>query len=296
MVSLEEVILTKENKVINGIIIKSSSKYFTVLAENIEYSCSARGNIKLTDKKLLVGDAVTFQDGVITAILPRRNSFNRPRVANIDCINIVIAPAPKPDFLLVDKMIVEANRASIPVYLTVNKRDTDDEIYHYVLKHYDKAVDCIFGVSAFTGEGFDELKIKLKDNLCCLVGQSAVGKTSICNRLFEMVRKTNAISDKTERGRHTTTSREILYNENLFVMDTPGFSVIDAAVKSEELSNFYKDFKPYNGKCYYIGCSHDHEPDCLVKEAVLNGEISQDRYNRYLTIYKELKEYEKRKY
>ena len=99
------------------------------------------------------------------------------------------------------------------------------------------------------------------------------------------------------RGRHTTTGREIHFGENLQVVDTPGFSNVDVInVKSRDLCLFYKEFEPYNGKCYYIGCAHVSEPDCQVKAAVTRGEISVDRYERYKTLFKEIAENEKRKY
>lgn len=212
-------------------------------------------------------------------------------------VNIVIASTPSPDYLLVDKMIIDCTRLGISVYLTVNKCDVTTDTKDYVLQNYKKAVDKIFCVSAETGEGVSELVEASQGKLCCFAGQSAVGKTSLCNSIFGKTNSVNTVSEKTDRGRHTTTSREIHYTDSLLIVDTPGFSAFDIEnVDSRELMNYYKDFAPYNGKCYFVGCMHVSEPDCLVKNAVQTGIVSNERYKRYLTIYKEIKEYEKRKY
>lgn len=295
-VSYEDAILKKENRTIKGIIIRSRSQEFTVLADNTEYLCVARGNLKIKDKKLITGDRVEFSQGVIESIYPRKTMITRPKAANIDCVNIVIATRPQPDYLLVDKMIVQCRKENIEVFITVNKCDEDALTANYVAKHYKDAVDGLFFVSAQTGVGIDLLKSALKNRFCCLAGQSAVGKTSICNRLFEMDKKVNSLSDKTLRGRHTTTSREIHYGDDLLIIDTPGFSALDTYVESKHLHLYYKEFAEHNGKCYYIGCMHIEEPDCLVKDALKDNLISKDRYDRYVAIFKELKEYEKRKY
>ena len=201
------------------------------------------------------------------------------------------------DFLLVDKLIIEGNKGGAKVILTINKNDLSTDLYNYCVENYSNAVDKIFSVSTVTGNGIDELKAYLNGEFCALAGQSAVGKTSLINEIFDIQKQVNTVSEKTLRGRHTTTSREIHYGENFSLIDTPGFSAIDTfSIESAKLSEYYKEFEEYNGKCYYIGCSHTAEPDCLVKEAVERGQISLDRYNRYCTIYKEIKEYEKRKY
>lgn len=296
-VNLEEDTSKKEKTQIKGIIIKSRSKEFVVLSNGKEYTCVARGNLKIKDKKLITGDKVEFSDGVITKIEDRQSIIGRPRVANADVVNIVIASKPQPDYLLVDKMIIECVRVGISVYITVNKCDVDSVTSDYINKHYRNAVDAVFTVSAESGEGIDELKNALKGKLCCLSGQSAVGKTSLCNAIFGKNEAVNTVSQKTDRGRHTTTAREIHYSQDLLIVDTPGFSSLDIeSVKSYDLANYYKDFAEYNGKCFYIGCMHISEPDCCLKQALDLGEISKDRYERYLTIYKEIKEYEKRKY
>ena len=183
------------------------------------------------------------------------------------------------------------------VYITVNKSDEDDGICGYITENYRKAVDGIFIVSAKSGRGLKELKAAVSGKLTVFAGQSAVGKTSVINELFGVDERVNSVSERTGRGRHTTTRRKIIVDGDIYAVDTPGFStVIVTSVASSSLHNYYKDFSPYNGKCYYIGCTHSSEPDCLVKDALARGELSKDRYERYLLILKEIKEYEKRRY
>ena len=275
----------------------ASSDRYMVLSENERYSVSARGVLKIKSDGIKVGDRVEFDGENISAVLPRKNYSQRLNVSNVDCVNIVIAAVPAPDFLLVDKMIIDARLVGAEVFLTVNKCDIQNGIVEYVTQNYSYAVDEIFVVSTLTGEGIEKVKKRIKGKLVVFAGQSAVGKTSLTNALFGESERVNTVSRKTLRGRHTTTVRKIYFGDDCAVMDTPGFS--SAAVynvKSSDLRLFYKDFDGYDGSCYYIGCTHTVEPDCLVRSAVNEGKISRERYDRYVTIYKEIKEYEKRKY
>ena len=253
--------------------------------------------MKLDAGGIKVGDKVEFDGRVIEKVVDRKSYFARTGVANVSCINVVIAPTPKPDFILIDKLMVEARSGGAKVTLTINKCDLDDGLIEYCLKNYSAAADRIFVVSAKTGEGVDEMTEYFKGGLCAFAGQSAVGKTSLINRIFSLEKTVNTVSEKTQRGRHTTTGREIHIKKDIMVVDTPGFSAVEILnVKSGDLDEYYKEFAPYIGKCYYIGCTHTAEPDCLIKDAVGRGEISKDRYARYCAVYKEIKEYEKRKY
>ena len=275
-----------------------------------------------------MGDHVEFDGEVITRIFPRRSYFPRTNVANVDALIIVVAPVPKPDYLVVDKLIVEARSCGAGVAILANKCDLTTEVYDYIVKNYSTAVDEIIPYSALSGEGEPALKAYLKGKLCALAGQSAVGKTSVLNALLGTTNAVGEVSRKTNRGRHTTTGREIFFANDFAIVDTPGFSSVDIlTVKSQDLSDYYADFaaattvlrsvlrsahppqetlpndqtqpeRPGGEReqCYYIGCSHVSEPYCAIKQAVESGKISRDRYERYCTIYKEIKEYEKRKY
>lgn len=280
-----------------GIIVNASSDKFTVYRDGEYYALSARGVLKIKSSGIKVGDKVEFDGANILSVLPRKNFLPRLNTANIDCVNIVISPMPRPDLLLVDKLIVESNILGCRTIITVNKSDIDDGLARYIFENYSRAVDGIVAVSAKNGEGIEDLRAMIKGKLTVFCGQSAVGKTSALNALFDLSEKINSVSEKTGRGRHTTTRRKIIVDGDDFVVDTPGFSTLGVtSVDSAKLADYYTDFAAYNGKCYYIGCTHSSEPDCLVKNAVLRGEISRDRYERYLLLLKEIREYEKRKY
>ena len=289
--------LSAEEKKINGIVTKVSSSKFVVFSEGKYYTLSARGVLKIKSSGIKVGDKVVFDENNVISVKERSSYFRRINVANIECVVIVIAHLPEPDYLLVDKMIVESRFCGAEVYIVINKIDSDDKQADYVAENYKKAVEGFFSVSARTGAGIDELKAAIKGKFTAFAGQSAVGKTSLINRIFNKDERVNELSKKTMRGKQTTTARTIHIDGDYMITDTPGFSSTqEFSVQSYDLALYYKDFYPFNGKCYYIGCTHTNEPDCLVKNALSRGDISKDRYNRYVNIFKEIKEYEKRKY
>lgn len=205
---------------------------------------------------------------------------------NVDYVNIVVGAPPKPDFLLIDKVIINAINSRVGVIITVNKTDLTCDIYDYVVKNYSNAVDEIFSVSSLTGENVNVLKDYLKGKLCAFVGQSAVGKTSLLNKLFNLDGRVGELSDKTNRGKHTTTSSQIYFYDGCKIVDTPGFSANICDIKSTEIKDCYRDFASFSD-CYYLDCKHNKEPDCAIKTAVCNGEISKDRYDRYIEILNE---------
>ena len=253
--------------------------------------------LKIKASGIKVGDRVGFDEENIYEVYKRDGYFPRINVANIECVVIVVAALPKPDLLLIDKLIVEARCCGAEVYIAVNKTDLGGELSEIIEKDYRNAAEGLYFVSAETGDGVEELKKAIKGKFAAFAGQSAVGKSSLINRIFNKNEAVGELSEKTLRGRHTTTSRTIHIEGDYMITDTPGFSSSqEFSVKSTDLPLYYKEFYPYNGKCYYIGCTHTAEPDCLVKKALSDGDISKDRYDRYVGIYKEIKEYEKRKY
>ena len=143
-------------------------------------------------------------------------------------------------------------------------------------------------ISAKSGEGVDDLKEKLKGRLAVLAGQSAAGKTSIINSMFGLELKTGELSEKIQRGKHTTTRSEIFEFGEYKIVDSPGFAVIEAMVNIDELPECYPDYFEVASECKFRGCSHISEPDCKVKELVNSGKFSEDRYRRYVEIYNEI--------
>jgi ribosome biogenesis GTPase len=288
----------------NGTILKGVGGFYTVSgADGNEYECKACGRFRVEGETPLPGDEVEIspETAYIEKILPRRSELKRPRVANVDAVAIVVsAGKPKIDALLCDKLLVSARRSGIYPLLVINKCDTAlPEDIESIRTDYRNAVDIVC-VSAKTGLGIKELKSRLSGHCACLAGQSAVGKSSLLNAIFpELALRTDGLSRKTDRGKHTTRHTELLVPSgfNGMVFDTPGFSFFETdEIQPEALWEYYADMRPYSGGCRYPSCLHAGEPDCGVREALQRGDISQTRYQRYLEILQELKEKRDRKY
>ncbi|MBQ9710306.1 MAG: ribosome small subunit-dependent GTPase A [Clostridia bacterium] len=255
--------------------------------------------MKIKSLGIVTGDYVEFDEKALTVnkvVLPRKSCFIRPSVANVDAVNIVIASPPKPDYLMIDKLIISLMAQGVEVVLVVNKTDLGHDVYSDVKKNYGDIGCPIVSVSALTGEGVAEWKALLKGKLVAFAGQSAVGKSSLVNALFGLNLKTNDVSEKTQRGRHTTTVAQIYDMDDVRIVDTPGFSVIKPDISYRDLGLFYPEYFSRLQDCKYRGCTHSGEPGCAVKEAVDKGELCRDRYLRYKTIFDELKEEENNKY
>ncbi len=271
-----------------GQVFKVLTDSYTVKSNKTEYTCLARGLLKIKGDGISVGDNVEFENGVISKILERKNKFIRPNVANVDVIVAVISAEPKPDFYLLDKLLLNAVKSCVEVIIVVNKADLAPELYQKISDEYSPLVSKVFSISAKTGKGVEELKDAIDGKLSVLAGQSAVGKTSIVNAIFGFNLKVGELSDKILRGKHTTTRSEIFDNGSIKIIDSPGFAVIDADVSIEELPECYEEYFKVSNQCRFRGCSHVNEPDCKVKELVETGEFSKERYKRYVEIYNEI--------
>lgn len=264
--------------------------------------CNGRGRIKLTGE-IYVGDYVeveTFKNGkgAISSILPRVNNLVRPYVANIDSIIICISPIPKPDYLLVDKLLIGCVKDGIEPIICINKADiANDEFFEEVEKNY-KTLATIVRVSATTGEGIDSLCKLISGKFVAFSGQSAVGKSSIINAITDADIKVGELSKKTQRGKHTTRYIEIFkLGNDTRIADTCGFSVLELPLmRPDELSEYFLDFVEVSVRCRFKGCNHISEPDCAVKRAVESGELSEERYNRYVKLYNDLEERWRKRY
>lgn len=284
-----------------GVIVKGISGYYYVYADGEIHECRARGKFRLDGSTPLPGDFVEFEegeslkDGYVLTILPRKNMLRRPPVANVDQLVLVVsASRPKPDLLLIDKLLVQADRAQVGALLVLNKVDVaEDKIVEQVEMNYADIPLTFCRTSAHARSGLIELEKHLGGKLSCFAGQSAVGKSSLLNALshgFDF--ETGSVSEKTGRGRHTTRAvelRELDSDSNSFVMDTPGFSLLSLEdLPPEELSQHYMEMQALKGQCRFDNCLHVKEPGCAVKQAVDEGEISIGRYQRYLKILEEL--------
>ena len=256
------------------------------------FTCTARGSLKIKSTGIVTGDYVDFDEKNLTVnkVLKRKSYFIRPNIANVDAVNIVVASPPKPDFLLLDKLILSLISQGVEVIITVNKTDLKHDIFNEISLNYRDLGCKIIQVSALTGDGIFILKELLKGKLVAFAGQSAVGKSSLLNALFGLQLKTNDVSEKTQRGRHTTTVAEIYDVDGVRVADTPGFSVLKPDILPEEVALFYPEYFSRLPECKFRCCTHTGEPGCRVLTDVESGVLSKDRYFRYKTIYKEIKD------
>ena len=291
-----------QGKIIKGI----AGFYYVHVVESGLYECKAKGIFRKEKMKPLVGDVVEIdildegeKKGNITEIIERKNELIRPAVANIDQALVVFAVTkPKPHFNLLDRFLIMMESKEIPVVLCFNKKDIATEPEIQELKEiYEKCGYQMIFTSALEEENTEELKNLLRGKTTAIAGPSGVGKSSLIN-IFQpdANMETGCISEKIERGKHTTRHSELIWIEdNTYIMDTPGFSSLYTnEFEKEELKYYFTEFAEYEGQCRFLGCDHVHEPGCAVKEALDEGKIHPVRYTNYLEMYNELKE--KRRY
>lgn len=277
-----------------GRIVRSISGFYDVQTPKGMVSCRARGILRKVGQTPLTGDMVEITvergKGMVERILPRKNCFVRPAVANMDALVVFAANVnPVTEPFLIDRVAAIAGDQEVQVYLCVNKCDLDPA--QDLVKIYTHAGFPVIRASAETGEGVEELRDLIRGKLVAFTGNSGVGKSSILNRLCpELELPTGEVSEKLGRGRHTTRHVELYdLGENTFVADTPGFSSFDTdqmdVILKENLQYAFPDFGKYIGKCQFHDCSHRREPGCAVRTALEAGEIESTRYDSYLRLY-----------
>ena len=291
-----------QGKIVKGI----AGFYYVHVVESGLYECKAKGVFRKEKIKPLVGDIVEIdildeeeKKGNIVEILERKNELIRPAVANIDQALVVFAVTkPKPHFNLLDRFLIMMESKDIPVILCFNKKDIATEPEIQELKDIYESCDyqMVF-TSALQEENVDELKELLRGKTTAIAGPSGVGKSSLIN-IFQpdANMETGSISEKIERGKHTTRHSELIWIEDdTYIMDTPGFSSLYTnEFEKEELKYYFREFEEYEGQCKFLGCDHIHEPNCAVKQALEEGKIHPVRYKNYIEMYNELKD--KRRY
>ena len=290
-----------------GIIIENISNIFKIICENELYTCDARGKLKKDDIKPVVGDKVNFEitkieekTGVIEEILPRENYIKRPKIANINQMVLVISSKmPKPDLLMLDKQLTFAEYMNIKPVIVINKIDLAKEIAEEIKEQYKFTNYEIIETNAKENVGIYELRNALKNKISVFSGNSGVGKSTLLNDLFEdNLTLEGKISSKNKRGKNTTTTVKLYeLEENTFIADSPGFSTFDIyEIETTNLAEYFVEFKEYIENCEFVGCTHIKEENCGIKQALKENKISQNRYERYIKIYEELKDKEEHKW
>lgn len=282
---------------------RNISNIYTVKVKDKLYECTARGKFKKEEITPVVGDNVEFDVldekeslGVIGKIKPRKNYLKRPKMSNLSQILLVLScKSPKPDLLLLDKQLAFAEFISIKPVIILNKMDLANDKINQIYDLYTKIGYTVIKTEAKNKVGIEKVKQVLKNQISVFSGNSGVGKSTLINAIFqEVITKEGKISQKNQRGKNTTTAIRLYeLDKNSYIADTPGFSTFDIyEIPFQELERYFIEFKPHIKQCEFVGCTHKKEQLCGIKQGVNQGEIAEERYQRFLKIYEELKKKE----
>ena len=300
-----------------GLVIRSTGSWYDVLDDDDErIRARVRGKFRLDALEIdetnpvAVGDRVRLRvgddgTGWIVGIEPRENQLSRRAagkrgmvrehvmVANVDrawCVQSTFGPKVNPGF--VDRFLVAAETRHIPAGLVLNKSDLLDgneraqDAMAFWQALYESLGYPVLLTSAETGDGVEAFRTALGEGISVVSGPSGVGKSSLLNAVDPGLRlRTSEISERTQKGRHTTTFATLLPVAGGWVADTPGvreWGLWDLA--PDELDGYFVEFRPFLSECRFPNCSHDHEPGCAVQAAVDDGAITEERYGSYLAI------------
>ncbi|MBQ7960280.1 MAG: ribosome small subunit-dependent GTPase A [Clostridia bacterium] len=282
--------------IFEGVITKGIGGFYYVNTEEGLFECRARGIFRKRGFAPLVGDCAVIETsdsshGVINEVRERKNSLIRPAVANVTRMAVVVAvSSPVPNPYILDKLIASAEFAKLKIAVCFNKSDlggSEDLVEAYKNAGFEVVV-----TSAAENIGIDELKNFLANEITVFAGNSGVGKSSLINRLMERdMFETGTVSEKLERGRHTTRHSELApLPFGGYIIDTPGFSSFDVnTIPLEGLSDMFREFGNVEGGCRFPDCSHRTEPDCCIINAVRDGKIAVSRHESYVQLYNEIK-------
>ena len=286
--------LDENDKEYTGKVITRYGQRQLVETKNGEiFQCLSRQNIGFS----VAGDEVLFQktkqgEAIVTAIYPRRNELQRKDkliAANVDQLWLVVALEPHYEFDLIDRYLIMAENSNLPIGIVINKielskneKQLNEDFEHYINLGYE-----IHSLSVKSGINVDTFKEKLVNKSHIFLGQSGVGKSSLINSLIpDLELRVNEISIKSKLGKHTTTNTTLYHiPSGGDLMDSPGVREFQLDNLSEEqIVRGFREFKALSDKCRFRNCRHINEPDCAIKVALENGDISNNRYESYLNI------------
>lgn len=284
--------MTAEGRIMKGI----GGFYYVKTADTL-VECRARGVFRNQSQTPVVGDYVTIElaadgTGTVCELKPRKNVFVRPPVSNIDVLVLVAAAKnPKPDLTFLDKMTVIAAFQQVDLIICFNKTDLVDSAADFTNLYRDIGYQTV-ETSVKRGTGIKTLQSYLDGKTTAFAGFSGVGKSSLLGAITGLQLETGSVSKKLSRGRHTTRQVELLeYASNTFLVDTPGFSMLELPdIKKETLQYYFREFEPYIGHCQFRGCSHTAEKGCAVLHALEDGTIPKSRHENYVLFYQTLAE------
>lgn len=292
---------------LQGRIVNNISNIYFVEANNNIYECNARGKFKNVKIIPVVGDIVDIEildeekkQAIINEIRERKNYIKRPKLANItQLIFVLSAKMPKPDLLMLDKQLAFAEFLGIKSVIVINKIDLDEKIIDEIEKTYTDIGYKVIRTVAKESYGIEEVKKVLKENISAFSGNSGVGKSTLINSIFgDNTTQEGIISNKNKKGKNTTTTIKLYkIDKDTYIADTPGFSTFDISeIETKDLAEYFVEFKKNIKDCEFVGCTHIKEQNCKIKEEVEKGNISENRYKRYIKIYEELKDKEEHKW
>ena len=289
-----------QERMVSGKIIRGIGGFYYVVTRGATiYECKAKGIFRKEEIKPLVGDDVRMDIldeegklGNIEEILPRKNALTRPAVANVDQAIVVFSlKSPKPNRGLLDRFLLMMDQQEVPVWLCLTKTDlVDRSVVEAYEEAYRQCTEGVLPVSNLDGSGIRAVRAAMRGRTTVLAGPSGVGKSSLVTHICpEAAPEVGSVSKKTQRGKHTTRHSELFFiEEGTFLFDTPGFSSLSLPdLLPEDLAAYIPEFEAYRDQCRFPMCTHVHEPDCAVREAV-GVTIDRERYASYCQMFEEL--------
>ena len=304
------------DQLVEGLVVRVTGHEIWIDAAGQRISALLRGRFRKRDSKVQVvaGDRVMVKmpdagpgtPGAIEEVLPRcswlsryagRRHAERAIVANLDVLVLVVSVA-SPEILpgFVDRVLVSSERGHTPARICINKidlltRELEREVADFE-SVYTGAGYPVFRSSAKTGEGVDQIRALVESGIYAFAGQSGTGKSSLLNVIDpELGLRVGEVTEKTQRGKHTTTYSQLYPIGDGYLADTPGMQTFGfPGSEREELSDCFPEFREYAGECRFQRCTHSHEPDCAVKNARDRGDIYAGRHQSYLSMLAEVEE------